>query len=72
MTRPGVAGGGDGLQDWKVAANILNNQSRTDNKGLSPACGLGVGLTTPHSKKKISFHEMLRRVLEFDGFFGMA
>jgi hypothetical protein len=26
MARPQVADGGDGLQMWKVAANILNKQ----------------------------------------------
>jgi hypothetical protein len=31
---------------WKVAANILNKQSRTD-KGGHPAWGLGEVLTTP-------------------------
>jgi hypothetical protein len=29
MAHPQVADGGDGLQIWKVAANILNKQSRT-------------------------------------------
>jgi hypothetical protein len=29
MARPQVAGRGDGLQIWRVAANILNKQSRT-------------------------------------------
>ena len=29
MARPQVADRGDGLQIWKVAANILNKQSRT-------------------------------------------
>jgi hypothetical protein len=33
MARPHVADGGDGLQIWKVAANILNKQSRTADKG---------------------------------------
>jgi hypothetical protein len=28
-----VADGGDGLHIWRVAANILNKQSRTDDKG---------------------------------------
>jgi hypothetical protein len=27
MARPRVAGGGDGLQIWRVAANMLNKQS---------------------------------------------
>jgi hypothetical protein len=33
-----------------VAANILNKQSRTADKGWSSSLGLGVGLTTPHRK----------------------
>jgi hypothetical protein len=31
--RPQVADGGDGLQIWRVAANILNEQSRTAENG---------------------------------------
>jgi len=41
MARLQLADGGDGLQMWKVAANILNYQSRTADKGLS--FGMGVG-----------------------------
>jgi hypothetical protein len=38
MARPQVADGGDGLQIWRVAANILlNKQSRTADKGSPPA-----------------------------------
>jgi hypothetical protein len=33
MARPGIANGGDGLQIWSVAANILNKQSWTVDKG---------------------------------------
>jgi hypothetical protein len=33
MGGPQVADGGDGLQTWKVTANILNKQSRTAEKG---------------------------------------
>jgi hypothetical protein len=35
MVRPQDADGGDTLQVWKVAANIMNEQSRTDDKGWS-------------------------------------
>jgi hypothetical protein len=35
MERPQVAGGGDGLQVWRVAANILNKQSWTADKQWS-------------------------------------
>jgi hypothetical protein len=47
MARTQVADGGDGLQKWRVAANILNKPTR----GGPPAWWLGVGLTTPHCKK---------------------
>jgi hypothetical protein len=40
MARPQVADGGDGLQLWRVAANILNKQSRITNKGWS--CSLEI------------------------------
>jgi hypothetical protein len=35
MARPRVAVRGDGLQIWRVAASILNKQSRTDDSGWS-------------------------------------
>jgi hypothetical protein len=41
MARPQVPNGGDGLQIWKVAANILNKQSRTADKGWSSRLGVG-------------------------------
>jgi hypothetical protein len=43
MARPQVADGGDGLQIWRVAANILNKQSRTVDKGWSSNLGVGRG-----------------------------
>jgi hypothetical protein len=33
ITRPQVADGGDGLQIWRVAANISNKQPRTTYRG---------------------------------------
>jgi hypothetical protein len=41
MALPRVADGGDGLQIWRVADNILNKQSRTPDKGLSSSLGIG-------------------------------
>jgi hypothetical protein len=41
MARPQVADGGDELQIWRAAANILNKQSRTADKGLSSSLGAG-------------------------------
>jgi hypothetical protein len=39
--RSQVADGGDGLQIWRVAANILNKQSRTSYKGWFSSLGAG-------------------------------
>jgi hypothetical protein len=53
MVRPRVADGGDGLQIWRVAANVLNKQSRTAEKGWFYRLGVGrwAGNSLP---KKIS------------------
>jgi hypothetical protein len=50
MARPRVGDGGDGIQIWRVAANILNKQSRTAEGGGPPAGGWGGGLTTHYRK----------------------
>jgi hypothetical protein len=52
--RPRVTDGGNGLQIWRVAVDILNKESRTAKKGLSE------GLTTPHRKK----NSVLRNVTQ--------
>jgi hypothetical protein len=39
--KPQIADGGDGLQEWREAANILNKQSRTADKGWSSSLGVG-------------------------------
>jgi hypothetical protein len=67
MARPQVADGGDGIQIWRVAMNILNKQSRTADKECLPAWGLGVGLTTPRRKMYACF-EMSKRASDLDGF----
>jgi hypothetical protein len=41
MARPQVADGGDTLQLWREAANILNKQSRTADNGWSSTLGVG-------------------------------
>jgi hypothetical protein len=41
--RPQVVDGGDGLQIWRVAANILNKQSRIVNKEWFSSFGVGRG-----------------------------
>jgi hypothetical protein len=43
MARPQVADGGDGLQVLRVAANILNKQSRTAEEMWSFSFGVGRG-----------------------------
>jgi hypothetical protein len=43
MPRPQVADGVDALQLWRVAANILNKQSRTADKWRSSSLGVGRG-----------------------------
>jgi hypothetical protein len=44
MARPQVADGRDALQVWRVAANILNKQSRTADKKWSSSWGVGRGV----------------------------
>jgi hypothetical protein len=51
MARPQVADGGDSLQFWRVAANILNKQSWTADKGWSSSLGVGRGGLTPLNVK---------------------
>jgi hypothetical protein len=60
MARPQVADGGDGLQIWRVAANILNKQSRTADKGWSSSLGVGCGEKTPRLKKKFSLRNFTK------------
>jgi hypothetical protein len=43
MVRPQVADGGNALQVWRVAANILNKQSQTADKGWTSSLGAGHG-----------------------------
>jgi len=46
MACPWVVGGGDGLQMWRVAANILNKKLWTASKGWLSALGVGQGLNS--------------------------
>jgi hypothetical protein len=64
-----VADRGDGLQIWTVAANILNKQSRTADRGWPSSVELGGGLTTPTVKNYTSC-EVFTRASETDGFSG--
>jgi hypothetical protein len=47
MARPRVADRGDGLQIWRVSANILNKQSRIADKGQSSSLGVGRVVNNP-------------------------
>jgi hypothetical protein len=47
MVRPRVVDRGDGLQIWRVDANILNKQSRTADSGWSSSLGVGRGANNP-------------------------
>jgi hypothetical protein len=55
MARPQVAVVEEGLQIWRVAANILNKQSRTIDKGWSSSLGERCGDITPDRKKVICY-----------------
>jgi hypothetical protein len=69
MARPPVADGRDGLQLWRLAANILNKQPQKNDKGWSSSLGLGVGLTIPRRKEQIH-NEKLHKASDMDEFFG--
>jgi hypothetical protein len=62
MVHPKVADGGEDLQIWRVAVNMLNKQSQTTNKGWSS--GLEVGLTT-HCKN-LACYEIHESSLDLD------
>jgi hypothetical protein len=47
MACPRVADRGDDLQIWRVAANMLNKQSRTADSGWSSSLGVGSGANNP-------------------------
>jgi hypothetical protein len=65
MARPQETNG-EGSYICRVAANILDKQSRTAGKGWSSISGVGQGLTTPQLKKKC--YEMLYRASYLEGF----
>jgi hypothetical protein len=54
MARPHVADGGDGLQIWKVAANIINKQSRATDKGWASSLWIWGGANNSSPEKKIN------------------
>jgi hypothetical protein len=74
MARLQVADGGDGLQLWRVAANILNKQSLTADKGSSSSLlrnvrkGLGlrriVWINELRERRKIRWAWLVARMRE--------
>jgi hypothetical protein len=69
MARPQVADGGEGLQIWRVAANILNKHSRTTNKGWPFSLGVGRGANNnPRVKKKRNVLQNVKMDLREIGF----
>jgi hypothetical protein len=50
-----VVDGGEGLQIWRVIANILNKQTWATDRGGPPSFGLGGGLTTRHYRKQTCY-----------------
>jgi hypothetical protein len=50
MARTQVADRGDGLQIWSVAANILNKQSLTADRGWPSSLGVVQRANNPHRK----------------------
>jgi hypothetical protein len=53
MAHPQVADGGDALQIWRVATNILKKQSRTADKGWSSSLGVGGEANNSHCKNNL-------------------
>jgi hypothetical protein len=62
MARPQVADGGDALQAWRVAANILNEQSRATFKGWSFSLNVGRGDNNSSPKKINSLRKITRNL----------
>jgi hypothetical protein len=57
MERPRVADGKDGLQLWRIAANILNKQPRINDKGWSSSLRVGRGANNPSPQKTNSLRK---------------
>jgi hypothetical protein len=51
MAHPHAVDGGDSLQIWRIATNILRSRQAQPTRGSPEYWGLGVGLTTPCHKK---------------------
>jgi hypothetical protein len=70
MARPLVADGGDGLQLWRVAANILDKQSPTAENWWSSR--LLVGRCSNNSSRKECLLRNITKDSELDLLFGTS
>jgi hypothetical protein len=61
-----IVDGGDDLQILRVAAKILNKQSRTADKGWSSSLGVGRGANNTSPQKKKACYEMSQRASDLD------
>jgi hypothetical protein len=69
MACPQVVDGRNGLQIWRVAANVLNKQLQTAYKEWSSSLGVGYEANSSSPYKKKACHEMLHRALDLGRFF---
>jgi hypothetical protein len=60
-----VTDGGDGLQTWRTAANILNKQSRSVDKGWFYSLVLGKGMITLQRKMPSCYLTLRRKAVNF-------
>jgi hypothetical protein len=61
MTRPRVADGGTASSyGWRLAANKLNKQPRTNDKRWSPSLGVGRGAKKPSRQKINVLRELVK------------
>jgi hypothetical protein len=68
MVRSLVAGGGDGLQIWRVAVNILNpNRHGQPIRGGPPAWRLVEGITIPPHEETSWLRNVIRSGLGTSG-----
>jgi hypothetical protein len=69
MAGPQVADGEDGRKIWRVAANILNKQSRRADRGWPSSCEVERGANDPQRKNLICY-KMFYRASILEGLFG--
>jgi hypothetical protein len=55
MARPHIMSGKHGLDLWTAAANIINKQSRTAEKGSPPPWWLSKGTISPYRKNSRAY-----------------